>query len=133
QRLAYVLGAVFELTSEDAAALLGIEPATFRKRLSRARAQIRSFMEANCGLVNPARACRCQRRVAYAIQSGRVIPGKPRFALAAARTPSLLRSVAEMEALHDEAAAIHQSLGAAPAPETVRERVRAVLRARGYA
>ena len=43
-RMAYILGEVFELTSPQGAAILGITPAAFRKRLSRAR--IRSFMQA---------------------------------------------------------------------------------------
>jgi RNA polymerase sigma factor (sigma-70 family) len=44
QRLALVLGEVLELTGSEAAKVLGISPATFRKRLSRARQRMRAFM-----------------------------------------------------------------------------------------
>jgi len=43
QRLAYVLGALFELPDALAAEILEIQPATFRKRLQRARDDIHGF------------------------------------------------------------------------------------------
>jgi RNA polymerase sigma factor (sigma-70 family) len=42
-RLAYVLGEVLELTSEEGAAVLEISPVAFRKRLSRARTEMEAF------------------------------------------------------------------------------------------
>jgi RNA polymerase sigma factor (sigma-70 family) len=50
-RIAYVIGEVFELSSEEAAAVLGISAAAYRKRLSRAREKLRAFMANHCGLV----------------------------------------------------------------------------------
>ncbi|HZH02817.1 MAG TPA: hypothetical protein VEY30_03465, partial [Myxococcaceae bacterium] len=52
-----------------------IDPATFRKRLSRAREGLRSALDANCGVVNPAAACRCHGRLRRARHLGRVTPG----------------------------------------------------------
>lgn len=79
-RLAYILGEIVELDHREAAEVLEITPAAFRKRLSRARSSITSFMISRCGLANPANACRCRRRVAPAIQLGRVDPANLRFA-----------------------------------------------------
>ena len=80
QRMAYVLGEVLQYTSEDAATLCGVTPAAFRKRLQRARARLQTFMRGHCGLLDPANACRCHRRVGAAIAHGRVDPSQPLFA-----------------------------------------------------
>ena len=62
-RLAYILGDISEMNSDKAAYILNISPATYRKRLSRARTLIRNFMQKKCGLVNPVNPCRCSRFV----------------------------------------------------------------------
>jgi hypothetical protein len=73
-RLAYILGEILELDGPEAARVLEVDPSTFRKRLSRARADLTAFMTAKCGLANPAAACRCRRRVAMAVRMGRSTP-----------------------------------------------------------
>jgi RNA polymerase sigma factor (sigma-70 family) len=62
-RLAYLLDIVFGLSSEQAAQVLAIESAAYRKRLSRAREQLHKFFTNTCGLVNPNAACRCERQL----------------------------------------------------------------------
>lgn len=107
-RVAYILGDVFDLSSEDAAAVLDITPATYRKRLSRARDRLRTFMRAHCGLMKEDVACRCHRRIAHAVETGRVRPeallfagkGEPRDQ----PRPALTAQVREMEDLHRVAA-----------------------------
>jgi RNA polymerase sigma factor (sigma-70 family) len=79
-RMAYVLGDVLRFPGDEAAALCGIEPAAFRKRLQRARRRLQAFMRGHCGLVDPANACRCRRRVGAAIAQGRVDPDRLLFA-----------------------------------------------------
>jgi len=79
ERVAFVLGEIFELTSADAAWILDTTPAAFRKRLERARTRIRGFMESTCGLVNPNAFCHCARRVPPAIALGRIDPDRPAF------------------------------------------------------
>ncbi len=79
-RLAYVLGEILDLPAPEAADALDLEPATFRKRLQRAREAIEAFTRAHCGLVSDAGACACNRRVPAAVQLGRVQPNEPRFA-----------------------------------------------------
>src|SRR5260221_289843 len=71
-RVAYIRGDVFQLDSEQAAEITATSAATYRKRLSRARARVRLFVETHCGLVNPDSACHCRRRVPPAIAAGRV-------------------------------------------------------------
>ncbi len=56
ERLAFILGEIFEFNGNEAAIILDITPAAFRKRLSRGRAKIRGFMLENCGLVNGSRS-----------------------------------------------------------------------------
>ena len=79
-RMAYILGDVLELTSDQAAELCEITPAAFRKRLQRARERIQHFMQGHCGLLDPANPCRCRRRVGAAIHHGRVDPEDLLFA-----------------------------------------------------
>ncbi|WP_434053946.1 MAG: RNA polymerase sigma factor [Roseibium sp.] len=74
-RLAYVLGDVFELDQSEACAILELQPATYRKRLSRARAEVIAFTSRHCGLVSENTKCLCPRRLPAAIQAGRVQPG----------------------------------------------------------
>jgi RNA polymerase sigma factor (sigma-70 family) len=76
-RLAYVLGEVLELSSEEGAAVLEISPAAFRKRLSRARADMEAFLRKNCGLADPGNACRCAKLLPLARSAGLVDPERP--------------------------------------------------------
>src|SRR5258708_6933984 len=99
ERLAYILGDIFELQSEEAARALGIRPPAFRKRLSRARERLRAFMRAHCGLVNPSAACSCERRVVPAVARGRVDPDRPLFA--GVPREDAVATTREVEALHD--------------------------------
>ena len=71
-RLAYILGDILEIAGNEAAGILAINPATFRKRLERARAQIVAFMQARCGLASSKNPCRCHRRVEKAVTLKRV-------------------------------------------------------------
>lgn len=80
ERVSFVLGEVLELDGNEAAAVLEIEPAAFRKRLSRARQKVIAFTRLRCGIVNPANACRCRKRIHRAIALGRVVPERLLFA-----------------------------------------------------
>lgn len=103
-RLAYVLGEILGLDGPTGAEVLEITPAAFRKRLSRARRRLHGFLRGRCGLVDPANACRCHRRVGYAIEKGRVDPDGLLFARPAERPPEAVRAMREVESLRDEAA-----------------------------
>lgn len=126
-RVAYVLGEVFELRGEQAAYILDIAPSAYRKRLSRARERIRTFMAGNCGLVDPAKPCRCTRRIGRAIEVGRLAPGRLAFADAPQRVgPAVRMGVEEMTRLH-AAAAIFRSHPRYRAPETVADKILELL------
>ena len=71
-RVAYILGEILEIDGNEGSAILGVKPATFRKHLERARAQIVAFVQARCGLANPQNACRCRRRLQRAVELKRV-------------------------------------------------------------
>jgi RNA polymerase sigma factor (sigma-70 family) len=60
-RLAFLLVDVFDVSSEQGAAILEITPTAFRKRLSRARGRIQDFLMRNCALTNPDNPCTCER------------------------------------------------------------------------
>ena len=71
-RIAFVLVEVIGFDSAEAAAILELPAATFRKRLSRARERLAEFLGAHCGVFDPNNACRCHRRLSKALALGRV-------------------------------------------------------------
>lgn len=73
-RMAYVMVDILELDQGEAAEAVGVTPATFRKRLSRARSRMRAVLSKNCGIVDSANRCRCIGRVERAQQLGRIEP-----------------------------------------------------------
>lgn len=92
-RAAYVLGEILELNHDEAASVLEITPANFRKRLSRARKSVQDFTAASCGLASKSAACSCRKRLPAAMAAGRVGPvmsedfaGAPTFAEVEAMT-----------------------------------------------
>lgn len=102
-RIAYLLGDIFELSGQDAAAVLDIEPAAYRKRLSRARHQLHDFLRSWCGVFDLRNPCRCSGQVACALERG--ILERHDLALAAhpVRPPRavLERATDEMTGLFD--------------------------------
>lgn len=79
-RMAYLLGAIWELPSAECSEILGLESSAFRKRLQRARDTVEVFTRAHCGLVSDVAACNCHRRVPAAVRLGRVNGGALAFA-----------------------------------------------------
>ncbi len=79
QRLVYILGEVFEVTSELGAAILEISSDNFRQKLSRSRKHLVSFMNEKCGLINKANPCRCERKTSSFINLGYVDPHNLKF------------------------------------------------------
>lgn len=75
-RIAYALGEIFEVKSNEGAYILDITPEAFRQRLSRARKLIRNFMQKSCGLINSENPCYCSRLAPSAVKTGWVNPEK---------------------------------------------------------
>jgi hypothetical protein len=85
----------------SAARSFGTTSATYRQRLSRAQRKVESFTRANSGVVNDRAPCRCDKRVARALELGRLARGA--FPLARHARQEAAKHVKEMEALHDTA------------------------------
>jgi RNA polymerase sigma factor (sigma-70 family) len=115
-RLAYVLGEILQVPASTGAEICSITDVAYRKRLSRARQAVRAFLETNCGLVNPATACHCRRRVPAAIAAGRVDPAT---ILASAE---VAEATAEIETIYD-AAQLLRSRADPGAPRQLTERL----------
>jgi RNA polymerase sigma factor (sigma-70 family) len=110
-RLAYIFGAIAELDHQVAAAILGVTPATYRKRLQRARDSITALMRRRCGLFDERNACRCGKRVGVAVALGRVDPHALVFATSreqARRFPEVLRHIRSLDEVA-RAAALYRS------------------------
>ena len=104
QRLTYIVGELFGTDHRIAAELFDVPPATYRKRLQRARADLRAFMQHRCGLVDPANPCRCARKTAGFIAAGWVDPAQMRFRTAYTQTiaEALPAKSAQFDALAEE-------------------------------
>jgi RNA polymerase sigma factor (sigma-70 family) len=126
-RLAYVLSDVFDVPSSDAAYICDTTAAAFRKRASRARAQLRHFVGHHCGLVSEAAPCRCDRRVKAAIQNARVQTDDLHFA--GGVDPGA--AISEMEQLHD-LASLMRNHPEYQAPEAVTTAIRSVIKSDKY-
>jgi RNA polymerase sigma factor (sigma-70 family) len=96
-RIAFILNTVFNLNSKEASQIMDIKPETFRKRLSRAKESVEHFMQANCGLINKSKPCRCGKRIPHAIETNRIDPQNLLFA------GKIKDYNAQMEELHDVA------------------------------
>lgn len=73
-RLLYILGDMFRIDHNLGAEIFDITPASFRKKLSRTRHNLRQWMNDKCGLINKANPCRCARKTKGFIERGIVDP-----------------------------------------------------------
>jgi RNA polymerase sigma factor (sigma-70 family) len=73
-RIAFVLGEILEFDAPEAAEILAIEPAAFRKRLSRARAELTAFLSKRCSVHTAGAECACHRQVGHAVRVGMLDP-----------------------------------------------------------
>jgi len=87
-RIVYVLGDILELNHSEAIEILGITKENYRKRLSRARANVIAFTSKSCGLVNANAKCSCARRLPSALELGRIRIDKITYATNQAPTYS---------------------------------------------
>lgn len=74
QRIVFILGGIFGMESSLGAEILEITEANFRKRLSRARSELKNFMENNCSLIDKGNTCTCARKTKAAIERGIIDP-----------------------------------------------------------
>ncbi|MFC5911182.1 RNA polymerase sigma factor [Streptacidiphilus monticola] len=117
-RAVYVLGDIVRLPGEEAAWALGLQPAAYRKRLERARRQVRDALRGRCGLLDATAPCRCARRINHAVGKGRIDPERPALA-----THAVTEAAAQVHELHD----VGDLLRTHPAYAAPRSRTEAVL------
>lgn len=78
-RLTYIIGEILEFNSTEGAIIFDITPENFRKRLSRSRKTLHSFLNKNCGIINSKNTCRCYKRINNAIKNGFIQPNNLLF------------------------------------------------------
>jgi RNA polymerase sigma factor (sigma-70 family) len=122
QRISWVLADIFDLSSDEAAAVLEIEPSAHRKRLSRARERLEEWMRSRCGLANGANACRCTRQIPVATAFGVLDPNRLEYA----STGLALRIVSEADEI-EAAAGVLKAHPDYVAPPSVLASIRALI------
>ncbi len=74
QRLIFTLGAIFGASDTVGGEVLEMTTDNFRQCLARARRDLHSFMNNQCGLVNKNNPCRCPKKTRGFIDAGHVDP-----------------------------------------------------------
>jgi RNA polymerase sigma factor (sigma-70 family) len=117
QRIAFILGEYFGVTSEVGGEVMEVTPDNFRQLLSRARRDLYQFMNEKCGLVNVANPCRCAKKTRGFMQAGYVDPDRMEFTrgrLASVEevAPHRLNELATLDRKHAELFRDHAFLAA---------------------
>ena len=123
-RVAYILGDILGVDSDEGGYICDVPPATYRKRLSRARQRIRAHLSIHCGLVSTDAACHCSKRVDTAVRTGRVDRQRLEF------VDGTVRATDVIGRLHD-AAGLLRSLPPAAVPDESRARITRLLERSG--
>ncbi|MEO6601977.1 MAG: RNA polymerase sigma factor [Polyangiaceae bacterium] len=128
QRIAWILSEIFDLSSDEAALVQEIDAPAHRKRLSRARERLETWMRARCGLANGANACRCTRQIPVATAFGVLALGRLEYA---SRSGPALRIVAEADEI-EAAASVLKAHPDYKAPPSVLASIRALIDSGSY-
>ncbi|XDD56221.1 RNA polymerase sigma factor [Leptospira sp. WS4.C2] len=97
QRISLILADLMGLSDKDCAELLEISNDAFRKRLSRARKDLYTFMDDQCGLINEKNPCRCSKKMKSFQNNGWIDPNIPRFSM-----PHVRRLKEQVSEIHCE-------------------------------
>jgi len=79
QRLIYVMGDIFGIDHTLGSEIFDLSLSNYRKKLSRARTDLFSFMNDQCSLVNKNNPCSCNKKTKGFIGAGYVNPEKLEF------------------------------------------------------
>jgi RNA polymerase sigma factor (sigma-70 family) len=133
QRLIYILGEIFEVTDVVGGELLEISRENFRQRLARARRELHNFMNDQCGLVNRANPCRCDKKTRGFMQAGWVDPANLQFAGERIRqVREVVRAKSEaLSTLDEQYGAIYRQHPFYDSPDFV-QALRALLESPGF-
>jgi len=130
-RTAFVLGAICELESADAAYVLAISEAAFRKRLQRARDALDAFLGKHCGVADPKNRCRCAYQVNLNVARACTDPRSLRYAAPGRPTSvAAVRALGEFHAVR-RSLEIYRAQPAFAAPEDFAARLRALIESAG--
>lgn len=121
-RLAYLVGEILDFDGKEGAYILDIEQATFRKRLSLARKQIRAFMAKQCGIYDPNNPCRCKQQINYCIEVDWFKPKNLKFA----DKGQVNQAKREIESIMDDAA-IFQSHPNYNPPDQILDNIKTLI------
>lgn len=129
ERVAWVLAEIFGLSGAEAADVLDVDAATFRKRLQRGRDALTEYMGRTCGLVNEAAACRCKRQIPVHLHFDFIGPDKMFFSRHAARGPAKTLDPERLRGLLDteRVAEVFRSHPDYAAPQALVERMRSFI------
>ncbi|MCP3932335.1 MAG: RNA polymerase sigma factor [Bacteroidetes bacterium] len=133
-RIVYILGATMDISSPEGSAILGITPVNFRKRFSRARKRIRSFLLKNCELFNEHNPCKCNNQSMAAINNGLINPENfqhIKYSNNKDKKKAIVFQLREMERLSREAVLIRIHPDYA-APEIFVKRIRKMLKSNKF-
>ncbi|MEL6850365.1 MAG: sigma-70 family RNA polymerase sigma factor [Bacteroidota bacterium] len=70
QRMIYIIGELFKADHTVGSEIMEMSKANFRMKLSKARKDLKSFMQHKCGLVDQANPCRCHKKVTVSLEAG---------------------------------------------------------------
>ncbi|MBV8586347.1 MAG: RNA polymerase sigma factor [Verrucomicrobia bacterium] len=119
QRMAFILGEIFGVSSELGGEVMEISPDNFRQILSRARHDLYQFMQQKCGLVNQANPCRCAKKTRSFMAAGYVDANRRQFtANRLARINEVTSNrVAELQHLDRQHAELFRAHGLLESPD----------------
>lgn len=103
-RITFLLVDIFGINSTEGAEILEVSAAVFRKRLSRAREKLQSFLFKNCSLIKQNNLCKCGYHVSAQLHSCRFDNENILFA----KLPGRLTDKMEPESLVDEMDELNQ-------------------------
>jgi RNA polymerase sigma factor (sigma-70 family) len=129
QRMAFILGEIFGVSSDLGADVMDISPDNFRQLLSRARRDLYQFMQNKCGLINSANPCRCAKKTRGFMQMGFLDPDnlqftKTRLASINEVAPDRLSELESLDRQHGELFREHAFL----APPNIASRLRELIK-----
>lgn len=121
QRAAFVLRTLTDLSTQEAAVVLGRTPNAVRVLVHRARTRLKDFLCRSCSLWDAANPCRCENLVTFSLARGWIGAGDARADAS---------RVADAAAVVDELGRLAAIYAAVPTPEAaadVGDRLRASL------
>jgi RNA polymerase sigma factor (sigma-70 family) len=123
ERLALVLVEVLGFDAAESAEIAGVSHDAMRKRLSRARTRLESFLQASCGVMNEAANCRCERQIPAKVSLGLTRDRATLTVLAQAPSHTVAKASRELQGV----SRVLRADGDLFAPQSLRSRLESLL------